>query len=563
MTLLPRALAFGTALSLASCGRAALLSLALIQCTAEAEPREVAAAVPTQAAVPAPRERSLGVMDRGIFSDLDGRVRLTLPARLDKTQLHAAHDAARKLLVLYQGDWPIKVYPVGVGTALVLGARNLVLRPGDHAELAPLLREDNVRDLLVGSVPAPGDADADGIPDPLDVLIGAHKTALNGDRYDGRYERIGYPLGDVPREIGVCTDVVIRALRNAGLDLQSAVHEDVLRAPKSYPMITRPNTDIDHRRVKSLLPYFERHFEPHTTARDGHDAYRPGDIVFMDTFPSRPGTEHVGIVSNEEASPGVPLIINNWTDGTVTKPMNLLSFVPVTQRYRLPARSSATRLIPDSATQLVVVQSPDFASFRARLQRYERAPGKAFHRVGAPTPAVLGSAGYGWGDGVHGQGAPPGRSGPLKREGDLRSPAGIFALGSVHGYADTSSLQLPYQASTAQQRCVDDPHSVHYNRVVSTAEVSETWSSAELMRRRDDMYELALDLEHNKAPVVPGHGSCIFAHVWAGAEVPVTGCTALAKPALRDLLAWLKPGALWVALPEPEYRALRAAWGLP
>lgn len=549
------------------------VTTSLAQCTAEAEPRNAATSPGAHAAqaIGAPsREHALGVADRGIFSDLDGQLQLALPARLNKAQVRAVHDAAHQLLVLYDGDWPIKVYPVGVGNMLALGARSLTLRPGDRDELAPLLREDNVRDLPAGAAPALGDADADGIPDPLDVLLGAHKTALNRDRYDGRYERISYPMGDVPREIGVCTDVVIRALRNAGLDLQAAVHEDILRAPKAYPTVTQPNASIDHRRVKSLLPYFERHYAPHTTERGTSDAYRPGDIVFMDTFPSRPGTEHVGIVSNEEAAPGMPLIINNWTDGTVTKPMNLLTFVPVTQRFRVPPsskrdgeRAQVSRLIADSVTQLVVVRSPSFSDFHARVQRYERAPGKAFRGVGAAMRAVLGSAGYGWGDGVHGQGAPRGREGPLKREGDLRSPAGIFALGTVHGYGTRPALQLRYQESNDAQRCVDDPGSAHYNHVVSIAGISETWRSAEHMLRTDDMYELALDLEHNKAPVVPGHGSCIFAHVWGGPNVPVTGCTALAKSDLRSLLTWLKPGALWVALPEPEYQALRSAWGLP
>jgi L,D-peptidoglycan transpeptidase YkuD (ErfK/YbiS/YcfS/YnhG family) len=83
------------------------------------------------------------------------------------------------------------------------------------------------------------------------------------------------------------------------------------------------------------------------------------------------------------------------------------------------------------------------------------------------------------------------------------------------------------------------------------------------MLRDDDLYEFALDLEHNRAPVTPGHGSCIFVHVWGGPDVPVTGCTALSKTDLQTLLVWLKPDAAWVALPESEYRALRDLWALP
>jgi len=544
----------------------------------------VARPAPEPPLAPAAPEAALGVEDRGIFSDLDARVQLSLPADLDASRVHALHDRARQLLVLYDGDHPIKVYPVREGSAsvLALGAHRLGLRAGDFAELGPLLDESRVR-LLESDIraatasPLPPDTDGDGIPDPLDVLIGARKTALNADSYDGRYERIDYPLGDVPRNIGVCTDVVIRAVRNAGIDLQREVHEDIGRAPKAYPSVSRANANIDHRRVRSLLPYFERHFEAHSAAPTAGDPYRAGDVVFMDTFRDRSGVEHVGIVSDQQNTEGVPLVINNWTDGTVTTDMDLLSSVPVTHRFRVLPRApgasagqgaaseGVTGPIPASVTQLVMVLSLGFDEWVARAQRYEREPGGPFRRVGTPLAAVLGGAGYGWGDGLHGRGAPAGRTGPVKREGDRRSPAGVFSLGTVHGYAPSAPrLRLPYRQASADSRCVDDPGSPFYNQVVSIAETGERWSSAEVMRRHDDLYELALDIEHNRSPVSAGKGSCIFAHVWAGPEVPVTGCTAFSKPDLRGLLEWLKPGsAAWVALPKAEYLALRAAWGLP
>jgi uncharacterized protein YijF (DUF1287 family) len=522
-----------------------------------------AALEPAAPAEQVPPEQSLGIKDRGIFSDLDARLQLALPARLDATRAHALYDAAHELLVLYDGNWPIKVYPVHADAtpALDLGAFHLGLRPGDRAELAALLDARKVQAL--DGAPPPGDADDDGIPDPLDVLVGAHKTALNADRYDAHYQSIAYPLGDVPRSIGVCTDVVIRALRNAGIDLQREVHEDILRAPEAYPSVTHPNTSIDHRRVKSLLPYFERHFEAHAPAATASDPYRPGDIVFMDTFPRQPGPDHVGIISDQRSPEGMLLVINNWTTGTVTEAMDLLSYIPVTHRFRVPVPTRHP--IAPNITQLVVVTSGDFADWHARLQRYERAPGKPFRRVGASEPAVLGAAGYGWGDGLHGRGAPGERPGPIKREGDLRSPAGVFALGTVHGYAASAgALRLPYRQASADQRCVDDAASPYYNRVLSIAETGEPWHSAEHMLRPDGLYELALDIDHNRSPITPGHGSCIFAHVWAGPDIPVSGCTALAKNDLRRLLTWLKPGAAaWVALPQEEYRALRTEWGLP
>ena len=219
-----------------------------------------------------------------------------------------------------------------------------------------------------------------------------------------------------------------------------------------------------------------------------------------------------------------------------------------------------------SFKQLVVVVAPDWSSWHARLQRYERGSGSAseFRPVGAALPAVLGYAGYGWGDGLHGVGAPLGRSGPVKREGDGRSPAGVFTLGVVYGYADAASLQLPYRRATADVRCVDDSSSTYYNQIISAKDATEPYRSAERMLRDDVLYELALDIEHNRRPVRPGHGSCIFAHLWSGPTTPVHGCTALAKPDLQTLLTWLRPGeAAWVALPESELAALRMSWGLP
>lgn len=570
----------------ARCFTGLLLCMPLGECKRGAEPATVvpepSVASPQGASEPAPPpttpaaeaqagaapESALGVEDRGIFSDLDARVQLALPAQLEAERVHALHDGARELLVLYEGDWPLKVYPLreGSASALELGAQRLALRPGDHAELAPLLDASRVRAASPTEAAPPADTDGDGIPDPLDVLLGARKAALNADRYDGRYERIDYPLGDVPRDIGVCTDVVIRALRNAGIDLQREVHEDILRRPKAYPHVSRPNTNIDHRRVKSLLPYFQRHFAAHSAASTASDPYRPGDVLFMDTFPERSGVEHVGIVSDQRNAAGEPLIINNWTDGTVTTDMDLLGAgVPVTHRFRVPGRSSTAGPIAATVTQLVVVLSRTFSDWHARVQRYEREPERPFRRVGEPLPAVLGGAGYGWGDGLHGSGAPPGREGPIKREGDRRSPAGVFTLGTLHGYAASEpTLRSPYRQATADARCVDDPASRYYNQVVSSAATSERWRSAEIMRRHDALYELALEIEHNRSPVTAGHGSCIFAHVWAGPDVAVTGCTAFAEPDLRRLLEWLEPArAAWVALPEAEYLALRAAWGLP
>lgn len=278
-------------------------------------------------------EDALGVTDTGIFPDLDGQTQIVLPSTLGSNSLRAEHNTEHGVVVLFDGDWPLKIYPANGSKQLRIGDHELMLRPGDAVELAPLLTAENVQ---VVAKADKGDRDRDGIPNTLDVLVGAIKTVHNGANYGGGYRRIAYPGGDIPREDGVCTDVVIRAVRNAGLDIQAALQEDIKRSPKSFPMVKKRNPNIDHRRVKTLLPYFERKWEAHSTSlENADDPIRPGDIVFMDTFPKRSGPDHIGIVSNRRGASGHLLVINNWTDGFKTSEMDLLRFVPVTHRFRL------------------------------------------------------------------------------------------------------------------------------------------------------------------------------------------------------------------------------------
>ncbi len=305
---------------------------------APSQPAPAPASASDSAPAPGPAaEACLGVPDRGIWSDLDDKIQIRLPAGLTPERVSARVDDERKLLVLAIDGFPRKVYPLTGAATLEVGPHALALRPGDRAELAGLLSAERI-------APAPAaarrvrDADRDGIPDPLDVLIGAKKTVHNADAYTEGYMTMKYPMGDVPREVGVCTDVIVRAVRNAGVDLQQALHEDILRARAAYPMIkARPDPQIDQRRVATLLPYFKRHWEKHTEELDDpKDPLRPGDVLFMDTFPSRSGPDHVGIVSDTIGPAGLPMVINNWTNGTVTAEMDLLTFVPVLYRFRLP-----------------------------------------------------------------------------------------------------------------------------------------------------------------------------------------------------------------------------------
>ncbi|HUR94300.1 MAG TPA: DUF1287 domain-containing protein [Gemmatimonadales bacterium] len=260
----------------------------------------------------------LALGDRGIFPELADKVSTVVPAGVAAERTWTRTDPKRRLVTLYDGVDPVKVYRLE-GDALA---------PGDAAELAKLVRPG--AKALEGGPPRGEDTDGDGIVDRLDILIGAKKLLHLGARYIERYVSIPYPGGDVPRTEGVCSDTVIRALRNAGIDLQKEVHEDILRAPKAYPMVEKIDASINHRRVKTILPWFQRHFV--TVAKGGR--FLPGDIVFFDTFPSRPGPDHLGVVSDRASDKGLPYVINNWTDGATDAEMELLSWVPVTHHFR-------------------------------------------------------------------------------------------------------------------------------------------------------------------------------------------------------------------------------------
>jgi uncharacterized protein YijF (DUF1287 family) len=247
--------------------------------------------------------------DRGIFPELLARVNLDAPRTIDAARAWLRVDRAHRIVTLYEGDDPIALYALGA-SAVPTGLRT-----------------------VEAAAPAAEDRDRDGIVDRLDVLLGAKKLLYLGARYIERYVSIPYPGGDVSRSEGVCSDTVIRALRNAGLDLQREVHEDILRAPAAYPMVEKVDASINHRRVRTLLPWFARHWQ--TLPRGAR--FEPGDVVFFDTFPTRPGPDHLGVVSDTRGPSGLPNVINNWTDGATDAEMDLLSWVPVTQHFRWPA----------------------------------------------------------------------------------------------------------------------------------------------------------------------------------------------------------------------------------
>lgn len=151
--------------------------------------------------------------------------------------------------------------------------------------------------------------------------------------YDPAYVGLKYPGGDLPIEKGVCTDVVVRALRDAlNMDLQKLVHEDMKTAFSSYPAIwglKKPDPNIDHRRVPNLKKYFTRQGYSVTITQNAAN-YRPGDLV---TCTVGRNLAHIMIVSDRQTQDGVPYIIHNIGGGT--REENRLFDFSITGHYRI------------------------------------------------------------------------------------------------------------------------------------------------------------------------------------------------------------------------------------
>jgi uncharacterized protein len=145
----------------------------------------------------------------------------------------------------------------------------------------------------------------------LDLVTAARAQVGVTLFYDSSYQSIAYPMGDVPLERGVCSDVVIRAFRTVGVDLQQALHRDMTRHFATYPKnwgLVRPDRNIDHRRVPNLATWFTRQGYDLPVRQDAA-AYRPGDVV---TWILGGGQPHIGIVSDRRSQDGArPLVIHN------------------------------------------------------------------------------------------------------------------------------------------------------------------------------------------------------------------------------------------------------------
>lgn len=195
--------------------------------------------------------------------------------------------------------------------------------------------------------------------------------------------------------------------------------------------------------------------------------------------------------------------------------------------FNVQARLPKSLAIPRNSRQLLVVRAKDANTFKADMQRYERNSNKeTWHAIGDLVPVVLGKNGL---------------AAPVKKEGDLRTPVGVFKIGSAFGFEEKEkNIKVPYQILKEMTVCVDDSTSHYYNQIVSQATVSNPdWYSAEKMRQVP-FYKIGAVISYNDKRT-PGAGSCIFMHIWKSRNQGTAGCIAMAEPALKETLAWFEP----------------------
>jgi len=247
----------------------------------------------------------------------------------------------------------------------------------------------------------------------------------------------------------------------------------------------------------------------------------------------------------------------------VLRPEEKIKYDKIRDNYFRATFFSDLKKIIKNSKQFLIVTSKDWDSTKANLIYYEKKDGKLM-TMSENIPVNLGKSGLGWGNSMIDFNT---SSGPIKHEGDGRSPAGIFKLSYAFGYLPKESLswlKYPYKQVTTKVECVDDTTSIYYNTFVDEDKTNKTWNSSEIMRREDELYKFGIFVDHNSNPRIAGCGSCIFIHIQSGFGKPTSGCTSLPEEQIMKLLYWIdvKKNPLLIQLTESEFDKIRLLFGL-
>lgn len=230
-----------------------------------------------------------------------------------------------------------------------------------------------------------------------------------------------------------------------------------------------------------------------------------------------------------------------------------------------------TLRIPFSSNQIILVITDSATATNGTLYYMDRENNQEEWKMSSgQIPVVLGRSGLGWGIGLHK--SPRNSELPDKAEGDGKSPAGVFTLSHIFGYATAevmTNLKMPYIHITELMECIDDVNSDYYNQIVSRKAVEALevvdWQSSEKMRHAGIYYELGVIVDHNSNDIKNGAGSCIFLHNWAKPDETMAGCTAMAPDKMKELVYWLDEtkNPVLVQLTKQLYHELIKKWNLP
>ncbi|MEO0898831.1 MAG: hypothetical protein AAFY71_20630 [Bacteroidota bacterium] len=228
-----------------------------------------------------------------------------------------------------------------------------------------------------------------------------------------------------------------------------------------------------------------------------------------------------------------------------------------------PSTSQTQAISSLLPTQYIVVLTENWDTPYGKMLRLTPSEaGDQYFQVGETIDVIIGKKGLGWGIGLADFTA---LEGPNKKEGDLKSPAGIFSLSQAFGYAPRDrSLKWAYTQVDSTVMCIEDSESSYYNKIVKEGKTMADWNSTDHMLRDDDLYEWGVFVDHN-GNQQPGGGSCIFLHVWRKGGNGTAGCTSMDKGEMKKLVYWLdqRYQTYLVQLPKDQYASFQKKYDLP
>ncbi|MCW5959148.1 MAG: TPM domain-containing protein [Pyrinomonadaceae bacterium] len=220
----------------------------------------------------------------------------------------------------------------------------------------------------------------------------------------------------------------------------------------------------------------------------------------------------------------------------------------------------------ENSLQAVVVAADGWDSSNGTAQLFERPNANSgWAEKGKQFPVVLGRSGLAWDEQIAYLLKDPHKI--FKQEGDGRAPAGVFDLKFAFGSVEKpANSKLSFVKVEEYTECVDDVNSASYNRIVDRMKIGNfDWQSSEKMLEIGEEYALGVFVDYNSQPVKKGNGSCIFLHIWTDKSTATSGCTAMARENLENIVNWIDPSKkpVLIQIPRTEYQKMEQEWKFP